>query len=501
MCGCALRNGGHLQAFLDSRAMNTPKYTDTRLLIANSWSEGTGRRSLPVVNPATGDVIGVVAQAERADLDRALDAASVGFAAWKRVSIYERSKTLRRAAELLRERAEIIAPLLTLEQGKTLPEAKAEIANSADTIDWFAEEGRRAYGRVIPARAEGVYQLVLKEPVGPVAAFTPWNFPLFQIVRKVAPALAAGCSIIVKAPEETPASPAELVRAFVDAGVPPGVVNLVYGDPADISSYLIAHPVIRKISFTGSTAVGKQLAALAGAHMKRATMELGGHAPVIVFDDADATLAARTMAAGKYRNGGQVCLSPTRFLVQEQVYDTFVQEFIAAAKQIKVGSGLDPETNMGPLANPRRIAAINANLEDATKHGGKVAAGGSRVGSKGNFFEPTVVTGLPNDAKVMNEEPFGPIAIINPFRSFDDAVREANRLPYGLAAYAWTKSTKTANAIASAVESGMISINHIGPAVPEVPIGGIKDSGYGAEGGLEGLESYLTSKFVSQAGL
>lgn len=481
--------------------MTAPKYPDTRLLIANTWTEGAGRRSLPVVNPATGDVIGTAAHAERADLDRALDAASAGFAAWKRVSIHERSKILRKAADLLRERADTIAPLLTLEQGKTLAEAKSEISNSADTIDWFAEEGRRAYGRVIPARSEGVYQLVLKEPVGPVAAFTPWNFPLFQIVRKVAPALAAGCSIIVKAPEETPASPAELVRAFVDAGVPPGVVNLVYGDPAEISSYLIAHPVIRKISFTGSTAVGKQLAALAGAHMKRATMELGGHAPVIVFDDADATLAARTMAAGKYRNGGQVCLSPTRFLVQELVYDTFVQEFVAAATRIKVGSGLDPDTNMGPLANPRRIAAIDATLEDATRHGAKVAAGGHRIGSKGNFFAPTVVTGLSNEARAMNDEPFGPLAIINPFGSFDDAVREANRLPYGLAAYAWTKSAKTANAIASAVESGTISINHIGPAVPEVPIGGIKDSGYGSEGGLEGLESYLNAKFVSQAGL
>jgi succinate-semialdehyde dehydrogenase/glutarate-semialdehyde dehydrogenase len=481
--------------------MNAPQYPDTRLLIANTWADGASRRTLPVVNPATGDVIGTVAHAERADLNRALEAAAAGFTAWKRVSIYDRSKILRKAAELLRERAGTIAPLLTLEQGKTVAEAKAEIGNTADTIDWFAEEGRRAYGRVIPARAEGVYQLVLKEPVGPVAAFTPWNFPLFQIVRKVAPALAAGCSIIVKAPEETPASPAEFVRAFVDAGVPPGVVNLVYGDPAEISSYLIEHHVIRKISFTGSTVVGKQLAALAGAHMKRATMELGGHAPVIVFDDADAALAARTMAAGKYRNGGQVCLSPTRFLVQERVYDTFLQEFIAAANKVTVGNGLDPETTMGPLANPRRIAAMNASLADATKHGGKVVAGGHRIGAKGNFFAPTVVTGLANEARVMKDEPFGPIAIINPFQSFDDAVREANRLPYGLAAYAWTKSTKTATAIASAVECGTISINHIGPAVPEVPIGGIKDSGYGSEGGLEGLESYLNAKFVSQAGL
>jgi succinate-semialdehyde dehydrogenase / glutarate-semialdehyde dehydrogenase len=497
MCLYGFGDGAPARAFLDFRGMNAPHYPDTQLLIANAWTPGAARRTLPVVNPATGAVIGTVAHAEQADLDRALDSASAGFAAWKRVSVYERSKILRKAADLLRERSETIATLLTLEQGKTLAEAKAEIANSADTIDWFAEEGRRAYGRVIPARAEGVVQLVLKEPVGPVAAFTPWNFPLFQIVRKVSPALAAGCSIIVKAPEETPASPAELIRAFVDAGVPPGVVNLVYGDPAAISSYLIAHPAIRKISFTGSTAVGKQLAALAGAHMKRATMELGGHAPVIVFDDADVALAAKTMAATKFRNAGQVCLSPTRFLVQEGAFAQFVEQFVEHTKMLEVGDGLQPGVTMGALANPRRIAAMESNLDDALTRGGKIRAGGHRIGSKGNFFEPTVVTELPGDARAMNEEPFGPIAIVNPFRSFDDAVKEANRLPYGLAAYAWTRSARTANAIAAAVESGAVSLNHVGPAVPEVPIGGIKDSGYGSEGGSEGIEQYLNTKFVS----
>jgi succinate-semialdehyde dehydrogenase / glutarate-semialdehyde dehydrogenase len=309
------------------------------------------------------------------------------------------------------------------------------------------------------------------------------------------------CSIIVKAPEETPASPAELIRAYADAGVPAGVMNLIYGDPAEISAYLIPHPVIRKISFTGSTAVGKHLAALAGQHMKRATMELGGHAPVIIFDDANIDVAAKTMAFMKYRNAGQVCISPTRFLVQEGVYSSFVEKFVAASKKLKVGDGLESGVHMGALANPRRSNAMEANVEDAHKHGGKVLAGGHRIGDKGNFFEPTVVTELSNDAKAMNEEPFGPLAVINPFHSFDDAVTEANRLPFGLAAYAWTNSAKTANAIASQVETGMMTINHLGLALPEVPFGGVKDSGYGSEGGSEAIEAYLNPKFVSQAGL
>jgi succinate-semialdehyde dehydrogenase/glutarate-semialdehyde dehydrogenase len=476
-------------------------YPDTQLYIDGAWCAAASGRTHPVVNPATGDVIGKFAWAERADLDRALAAAEKGFATWKKVSAYERSKIMRKAADLLRERLQSIAEIMTQEQGKTVAEAKAEVLNGADTIDWFAEEGRRTYGRVIPARGEGIYQLVVKEPVGPVAAFTPWNFPINQIVRKLSAALAAGCSIIVKAPEETPASPAELIRAFVDAGVPKGAVGLVYGDPAEISSYLIPHPVIRKISFTGSTVVGKQLAALAGLHMKRVTMELGGHAPVIVFDDADAAVAAKAMAASKFRNAGQVCISPTRFLVQEGIYDSFVEQFVANAKALKVGNGLDKETRMGALANPRRSKAMEVNLEDAGRHGGKLRAGGHAIGDKGNFWEPTVVTELANDAKAMNDEPFGPLAIINPFRTFDDAVKEANRLPFGLAAYAWTKSAKTANAIAASVETGMISINHVGLGTPETPFGGVKDSGYGSEGGSEAIESYMNPKFITQAGI
>jgi succinate-semialdehyde dehydrogenase/glutarate-semialdehyde dehydrogenase len=476
-------------------------YPDVLLLIDGAWTKAASGRSLPVVNPASGETVGTVAHAERADLDRALEAAEKGFRTWRKISAYDRSKLMRRAADLLRERVDAVARLMTLEQGKPLAEAKGETLAGADVIDWFAEEARRAYGRVVPARAAGIYQLVLKEPVGPVAAFTPWNFPINQVVRKLSAALAAGCSIIVKAPEETPASPAELLRCFVDAGIPAGVVNLVYGVPAEISEYLIPHPVIRKISFTGSTVVGKQLAAIAGAHMKRVTMELGGHAPAIVFDDADLDTATKILSTNKLRNAGQVCISPTRFLVQERVYDAFVEQFTARIKAAKVGDGLDAGTTMGPLANPRRITAMETFIGDAVQHGATVRTGGNRIGNKGNFFEPTVLTDVPKDARIMNEEPFGPVAVVSRFGSFEEVVTEANRLPFGLASYAYTRSARTANAIAAAVEAGMMSINHHGLALPEVPFGGVKDSGYGSEGGLEAIEAYLNTKFVSQAGL
>ena len=476
-------------------------YPDVQLLIDGVWRGASNGATLSVVNPASGDVNGTVAHATRDDLDQALEAAKKGFRVWRKVSAYERSKVMRKAGQLLRDRCDTIATYLTMEQGKPLAEAKMEVMAAADVIDWFAEEGRRTYGRVVPARAEGIYQLVIKEPVGPVAAFTPWNFPINQVVRKLSGAVATGCSIIVKAPEETPASPAELLRCFVDAGVPNGVINLVYGVPSEISEYLIPHPVIRKISFTGSTAIGKQLSALAGLHMKRVTMELGGHAPAIVFDDADVDLASKLLAGAKFRNAGQVCVSPTRFLVQEGLYNKFVENFVAHSKALKVGDGLDSSTQMGPLANPRRIAAMEGLIADAVQHGGKVQTGGKRIGNKGNFFEPTVLTDVPLDAKVQNDEPFGPLAIISPFKTFDDVVAEANRLPFGLASYAYTRSAKTANLIAAEVEAGMMSINHHGLALPEIPFGGIKDSGYGSEGGTEALEGYLNTKMVSQAGL
>lgn len=473
----------------------------TRLFIDGSWTEGVDGKTIAVMNPATGEEGGTVAWAEREDLDLALAAVERGFHTWKKISAFERSKMMRAAGELVRKRAEAIAGELTAEQGKPIAEARMEVLAGADIIDWFAEEARRTYGRVIPARAEGVYQLVVKEPVGPVAAFSPWNFPINQAVRKISAALAAGCSIILKGPEETPGPCAELVRAFVDAGVPAGTINLVFGVPADISNYLIPHPVIRKVSFTGSTAVGKQLAALAGLHMKRVTMELGGHAPVIVFDDADVDVASKILAATKYRNAGQVCASPTRFLVQSKVYDSFVDKFITASKALKVGDGMKADTNMGPLAHERRLDAMRGFIADAVEKGAEVQTGGERIGDKGYFFAPTVLTDADKKTRVMNEEPFGPVSVMVRFADFGEAVTEANRLPYGLAAYAYTKSAKTANLIASAVESGMITINHSGLALPEVPFGGVKDSGYGSEGGSEAIEAYLNSKFISQAGL
>src|SRR6202046_3513299 len=401
-------------------------YPNVQLYIDGKWRPAASGKTIPVLNPATEEVVGTVAHAGKADLDEALAAAEKGFKAWRAVSAYERSKVMRKAADLMRERAERIATIMTMEQGKILAEAKIETMASADIMEASAEDGRRTYGLLIPARLPGVYQMAIKEPVGPVAAFTPWNFPINQVVKKLSAALAAGCSIIVKAPEETPASPAELIRAFADAGVPAGVVNLVYGAPSEISEYLIPHPTIRKISFTGATTVGKHLAAMAGQHMKRVTMELGGHAPVIVFDDADVESAAKIMVAAKFRNAGQVCISPTRFLVQEGVYDKFIKQFVDGAKSLKVGNGLDAQSTMGALANDRRVNAIETMLQDAVGHGGKLETGGNRVGNKGYFFEPTVVTDVPKSARAMNEEPVSPLALISQFSKFDAAAEEAN---------------------------------------------------------------------------
>src|SRR5438477_523612 len=377
-----------------------PMYPEVSFYIDGNWSKSSGARTVPILNPATGDSIGNLPVAETADLKRALAAADKGFKAWRKVSAFDRYKLMRKAADILRSRADDIAAVMTMEQGKPLVEAKGETLAGADVIDWFAEEARRAYGRVIPARAEGIYQLVIKEPVGPVAAFTPWNFPINQAVRKISAGLAAGCSVIIKGPEETPASCAALVQAYLDAGLPAGVVNLVFGVPATISEYLIPHPTIRKISFTGSTSVGKHLAMLAGKHMKRATMELGGHAPAIVFEDADVDIAAKILSANKFRNAGQVCVSPTRFLVHENVYEPFVEKFTKAAKALKVGDGLDKDTRMGPLANARRIDAMERFIADAKQKGAKVVTGGNRIGNKGFFFEPTVLTDVPVDARI-----------------------------------------------------------------------------------------------------
>ena len=462
-------------------------YPSTQLFIGGRWRDAEGGRTLEVTNPATGETIGTAAHAGSADLEEALEAAGRAFRVWRDTSALERCKAMRRAGELLRARVDDLARIMVIEQGKPLAEAKAEILVSADVLDWAGEEARRTYGRVIPARAPGVLQTVLREPVGPVAAFTPWNFPMAQVVRKIAPALATGCSVIVKAAEDTPASAAALVRALAAGGLPSGVLHLVFGNPAELS----APP--------GSVPVGKQLASLAGQHMKRATMELGGHSPAIVMDDVDVEGVSAMLAGSKFRNAGQVCVSPTRFLVQEKVYDRFVERFTAHAQAIQVGDGLDPETKMGPLITGRRRDAVEELIGEAQQAGAAVATGGTRIGNKGNFLAPTVLTGVTSAMRIMNEEPFGPVALLRPFGAIEEAVSEANRLSYGLAAYAFCRSSKSAAILADGIETGMLTMNHLGLALPEAPFGGVKDSGYGSEGGTEAMEPYLASKFVTHA--
>ena len=471
--------------------------THTQLLVDGRWTDGASGRRRDVINPATGAVVGTVAHADEQDLAQLADAAARGFRVWRHTTAIERAGLMRKAAVLLRERAEIIARLMTLEQGKPLAEARVEVMSSADTIEWFADEGRRTYGRVVAPRNLSVQQLVLKEPVGPVAAFTPWNFPINQAVRKISAALATGCSIVVKAPEETPASPAELLRAFVDAGVPAGVVGLVYGEPSEISNYLIRHPAIRKITFTGSTPVGKRLASLAGKHMKSVTMELGGHAPVIFCEDADIGNAIGATATAKFRNASQVCIAPTRFLVHNSIRSEFTQAFVEHAKRICVGDGLAAGTQMGPLANGRRLTAMAQVTKDALARGATLELGGERIGEVGNFYSPTVLGNVSLEAEVFNNEPFGLVAAIRGFDDLDEAIAEANRLPYGLASFAYTRSIRNAHRLGNELEVGMLWINQPALAVPEMPFGGVEDSGYGSEGGPEALESYLVSKSVS----
>src|SRR5437016_1911757 len=474
-------------------------YTQLGLYIDGKWNHGNGGGGEDVLNPATQKPLAHLPHASASDLDAALAAAEKGFKLWKSKSAYDRGRIIRKAADLLRERADHVGAVMTQEQGKTLPEAKGEAVTSADIVEWFAEEGRRAYGRIIPSRNPTVRQMVVTEPVGVVAAFTPWNFPVLTPARKIAASLAAGCSIIIKASEETPAGCVDLVKCFEDAGVPAGVINLVFGVPAKVSEHLIASPIVRKISFTGSVPVGKHLAQLAAKGMKRATMELGGHSPVVVFGDADPEKTADTIAAFKFRNAGQVCISPTRFYVQEPVYDRFLKRFTEFADAIKLGDGLETGVTMGPLANARRLDAMEAIVQDSRGRGGKIVTGGKRRGNQGYFFEPTVVTDIPDDSKLMREEPFGPIAPIVSFKSFDEVVARANSLKFGLAAYAFTASAQTATAIGDALESGMVGVNSVAISTPETPFGGVKDSGYGHEGGIEGLEVYMNKKFIAQA--
>ena len=473
-------------------------YEDLSLYIDGHFLKGGGRVEQDVLNPATGEVIGKLPHATREDLDLALTSAQRAFESWRRSSPLERSKVLRRVGELARERAKQIGQNITLDEGKPLAEAVGEVLFCAEHAEWHAEEARRIYGRVIPPRSDGVRQLVLREPIGVCAAFSPWNFPFNQAIRKIAAAVGSGCTIVLKGPEDAPSAVVAIARLFHDAGLPPGCLNVVWGIPAEVSKYLIHSPIVRKISFTGSVAVGKQLAALAGSLMKRCTMELGGHAPAIVFEDADVERAADMLAPYKFRNAGQVCISPTRFYVHERAYDRFVARFLDKVKEIKVGSGLAPETKMGPLAHQRRVPAVAGFVEDADRRGAKVLAGGGPIDGPGNFFPPTVLADLPDDSRLMTEEPFGPVAGMVRFRTFEEVLKRANSLPFGLAAYAFTTSARNATAVSNGLEAGMVAINHLAMALAETPFGGVKESGYGSEGGAETFDGYLVTKFVTQ---
>lgn len=470
---------------------------ELKLFINGSWRTGEGRDAHAVLNPATGNAIAELPLASAADLDEALDASAKGFAAWRQMDVEARGAILRKAASLIRERTEHIALLLTTEQGKPLVEARGEVASSAALFDYYAEEAKRAYGRVL-VRPSGQRSIVIKQPVGPTATFTPWNFPVYLMAKKLAAALAAGCSVIAKPPEETPGCTSALMRCLSDAGVPADVAQLVYGVPDSVSRHLIASPIIRKVSFTGSIPVGKHLMRLAADGVKRITMELGGHAPVLIFDDCDLDKTLDMVVPQKFRNAGQVCVSPTRFYVQRGIYDRFVEGFAARTQQVTVGNGMDAATKMGPLANARRPDAIDALVEDARAKGARVLAGGAR-GNQGFFYQPTVLADVPLEANVMSNEPFGPVALMRPFDSFDEAIDQANRLPYGLAAFAFTENGRQANLLGDALESGMVGINSFGISVPDAPFGGIKESGFGSEGGPEGLDSYLVTKAIHQA--
>ena len=469
--------------------------TSLALYIAGQWRTGEGRETHDVLDPATGAAHAPLPLANAADLDLALEAAQRGFKVWRDTAPEVRGAVLTKAANLLRERTGRIARIATLDQGKPQAEAQGEIALAASIMDFHAGESQRIYGRVLP-RPSGTRSLVLHQPVGPVAAFCAWNFPVLNVVRKLAPAIAAGCSVIIKPSEETAGTAIEVMRCFQDAGLPGDVAQMVFGVPDQVSRHLLASPVTRKLSFTGSVPVGKHLAKLAADSMMRTTMELGGHGPVLVFDDCDLDKTVETLVAAKFRNAGQVCIAPTRFYVQEGIYDRFAEQFAERAGQLKVGSGMDPATQMGPMANPRRPAAIRELIEDARGAGARVLAGGEPYEGTGvGFFHPaTVLADVPLTARAMNEEPFGPLALLSPFRTLDDAVEQANRLPFGLAAYCFTENGRVQNRLGDAIEAGMIAVNTVRLSWPDSPFGGIKDSGYGSEDGPEGIAAHLMTK-------
>ena len=474
-------------------------YDETiELLIDGVFCQGSDGQSEELINPASEEVLGRVPHATIADLDRALAASARGFAVWKAMTAQARYVIMMKAAQLIDDRKERIGRILTLENGKPLTEAIGEVGFAAEATRFYAEEGKRAYGRIVPSRLPGVRQLVTKEPVGPVIAFAAWNFPASNVIRKIAGALGAGCSIIVKPAEETPGTAVAMARCFQEAGLPAGVLNIVFGKPAEISAYLIASPIPKKVTLTGSTAVGKLLQKQAADTLKRCTMELGGHAPVIVHADADLEHAMNTLVAAKFRNAGQVCTSPTRFFVHESRYEEFVDGFVERARAIKLGSGLDADTRMGPMIAKRRLDVMEALVDDAVACGASLKLGGRRTGNRGYFFEPTVLADMPENARIMSEEPFGPIAPISSFGSFEEVMDKANALPYGLASFVFTRSMTLASKTEEGLNAGMVGVNHMGISTPDTPFGGVNESGYGSESGIEGLEAFLRTKFVSE---
>ena len=474
----------------------TTQYPEIALYIDGQWGQGSGGRGDDVINPATEEVLGRVPFAEPGDVDRAIAAAKAAFPTWRDAGPDFRSSILLRASALLHQRADEIGQVMTLEEGKPRGEAVGEVHRAATLLQWDAEEGRRAYGRIIPSGPDEILS-VRMVPVGPVGAFVPWNFPAGGPMRKIAAALAAGNSIVIKPSEEVPGTISLIARAFKDAGLPAGVLNVLFGVPDEISRKVIADPAIRFVAFTGSVPVGKHIAGLAAAAMKPAIMELGGHAPVIVCADTDPVKAAKTAVRAKIANAGQVCTSPSRFLVDRHVYDAFTAAFIDAMAAIKIGNGLDEGVQMGPMVSERRRSGVRKLIEDAVSHGARVALGGEPMPGKGFFYPPTVLTDVPADAALLSEEPFGPVAPITAFDDLHEALEIANSLPYGLAAYAYTDSAATAEKLIAGFEAGILSVNHCGGSVPQAPSGGVKDSGYGREGGHEGLHGYLVTKRVS----
>lgn len=476
--------------------MDLSFYPRLALLIDGTWRAGSDGATRPVVDPATEAVIGQLPAATPADVQQALDAAARAWPAWRRTTPAARAAILNQAAALLRQRIEAIARTITLELGKPLAESRIEVERVAQVFEWHGAEAQRAYGRIVPT-APGVQHQVVREPVGVVAAFTPWNGPAASPGRKMTAALAAGCTVVIKPAEETPGSAIALAQCLLDAGLPQGALNVVFGDPGAISSQLIAAPEVRAFAFTGSVPIGRALAVQAAQHLKPSVMELGGHSPVIVCADADPVKTAEFCARTKFRNAGQICMSPTRFYVHEAIAQRFGEAFVATARALRVGSGFDPASEMGPLANARRRAAIDALVADAREQGARVAAGGTRLPGPGFFYAPTVLTEVPEAARAWTEEPFGPLALIAPFATLDEALARANGTGYGLASYAFTDSAAAAARLGAELQSGVVSINHFQAAGHDTPFGGMKDSGWGREGGAECFEGYLQTKLVS----